>query len=191
MQRARPVLAAVYNENLARYDWHASDPDEETCNQTVHVKLENQVGRLQNRIAHLENQMVVANLDPNELRDLQEIVLDDEDEIQFECVLPKPIEIKQEAFDDTSQGINDSFELNHSFVSDNEVSNDGEVSTTSGRSNLSVNDNNDDDEQANGNANALETISSAIHQPNSSPTSIYDVVAGYINKTIDVSVSRA
>lgn len=71
LQRARSVLAAVYNENLARYDWHAPDPDEETCNQTVHVKLEHEVGRLQNRIAHLENQMVVANLDPNELRDLQ------------------------------------------------------------------------------------------------------------------------
>lgn len=96
LQRARLVLAAIYNENLARYDWHARDPDEETCNQTVHIKFENEVGRLQNRIAHLENQMITADLDPNELRDLQEMVLDDDDdEIQFDCVMPEPIKVKK------------------------------------------------------------------------------------------------
>lgn len=86
MNRSRSVLAAVYNENLLRYDWHAREPDEETCNQIVHVKLEREVGRLQQKIAHLEGQMAVADLDPDELEDLQESVMDVDDEIEMSQV---------------------------------------------------------------------------------------------------------
>lgn len=190
------MLAAIYNENLARYDWHAPDPDEETCNQTVHVKLEYEVGRLQNRIAHLENQMSTADLDPNELRDLQEIVLDgdDDDEIQFECVMPDPVEIKKETFGDASE-FNGSSEWSHSFVNgtDNnnlesdEASNDEESSTTSDQNTSYVNNN---DVPAVQNDNVV--VSSVVtQQKNPCQTSIYDPVAGYINAITDVSISRA
>lgn len=67
MRRTRHVRGAVYNENLVRYDWHAPEPNEESCNQIVHVKLEKEVTNLKNQVVELQNQLMgVANLDPDE-----------------------------------------------------------------------------------------------------------------------------
>lgn len=43
LKRRKSVLPAIYNSNLTRYDWYAQEPPEESCNQTVHVKLEREV----------------------------------------------------------------------------------------------------------------------------------------------------
>lgn len=139
------------------------------------------------------------------------VLNDDDDEIQFECVLPGPIKMKEEAHDDASE-VNGSFEWNRSFddgTENNNFESDEalggiEVSTTSGHSNISANNNeepavetsdhsnvsvNNSREQAAEDDSAAQVDSSvASQQQNPSPTSIHDAVAGYIYKTVDVCV---
>lgn len=189
LKRARPVLPAIYNENLARYDWHARDPDEATCNQTVHVKLEFQVGRLQNRIAHLENQMTIANLDPDELSDLQEIVLDDDDDEEIQLVMPVPVKIKTEANENDASEFNGTIDWDGSFDNGSDNDNmdsqptDGEVATANDEPVTAENNNN----PAGGSGNVVQAISPVVNQQQNSCTSICDPVAGFINTITDVS----
>lgn len=96
----RRVLPAIYNHNLQKYNWNAPEPDDATCNATVHVKLEFEVERLTNEVRRLQNQMAVEDLDHDELEDIQRIMLDSDDEDAVELLIPAPIKIKTEPIDD-------------------------------------------------------------------------------------------
>lgn len=93
----------VYNSNIARYDWHAQEPPEESCNQTVHVKLEKEVDRLQLQVQKLQGQLGINNLDPIVLDDLQMEILDEDDDDAVIWIYGEPgraVDIKNESMHD-------------------------------------------------------------------------------------------
>lgn len=78
--KKRSVLPAVYNANRTRYDWNPPEPPEESCNRTVHVKMEKQIDDLQSKLERLQRQACVNDIDPVVLDDLQQAVLEDNDD---------------------------------------------------------------------------------------------------------------
>lgn len=179
MENSRSILPAIYNSNLVKYDWMPPNhfADENVCNRIAHVKLENEVERL-----HAENQRIlnerigVIDLDPNELEDLQEIVLNDE--IEFVSVMPLPIRFKEEpTYDDAIEQIPNNNEPHTDDINDEtrEVMN----------SNVLMNETNGE----NGvNLDFLLDIDtgSSTANGNQACQSIHDPVAGFINVVVDV-----
>lgn len=209
--QARSVLGAVYNENLTRYDWHAPDPDEQTCNQTVHVKLEQEVERLQETVERLQAQMAVADLDEGELHDLQETVMDVDDEIEIAGNVDGDNEPTVRQKDNSIEEIDSS--LRYDSDSYSELSNvngdnfENPQPSTSGVSSLAINANsstltslshgttaqpiNNESSLAADNIDSFVSgsHSTSMSQLSSGPMqSIFDIVAGYINFNLDVSV---
>lgn len=118
LNRRRRILPAIYNHNLQKYNWNPPEPNEATCNATVHVKLESEVERLQNEMNRLRQQMGIDDLDPNQLEEIQIALLDDDDDDDFSWVIPAP-QIKQENISEESQTdnsiANDSGDFNTDF----------------------------------------------------------------------------
>lgn len=212
LERARPVLAAVYNENLTRYDWHAPEPDELTCYQTVHVKLEQEVHRLQQKVAHLEGQMAVADLDPNDLQDLQETIMDVDDEI--EMALPDQVNEDNDLDMDGANG-SEHFSLNEQSVTNIGNSITDEINNSHDNNSINVNgcvDNSTPNVQSltnidnsvaaainnshgNNSVNANGCDDNSISNEQSlvaaddNVSSIFDSVAGYTHFDLDVSIN--
>lgn len=88
---------------MQQYNWNAPEPDEATCNQTVHVKLESEVERLTSEVRRLKDQMAIDDLEHDELEDIQRIMLEsDDDEDYADIMVPVPMisNIKTEPDDD-------------------------------------------------------------------------------------------
>lgn len=80
-----------------------TEPDEATCNQTVHVKLESEVERLTNEVHRLQNQMGIDDMSHDELEEIQRILLESDAEDVVEVSAPDAvpnyvalIQVKQE-----------------------------------------------------------------------------------------------
>lgn len=179
MVRKRSVLPVIYNSNLARYDWHAQEPPEESCNQIVHVKLEREVDSLQQEVQRLQGQIGINDLDPIVLEDLQMAVLDDEeDEVyDFSWAPDVPNPIKEEPL----QNADDSFD----FVYDQPSDNEEEQNVSVPNMNVSAASTTNTHGQENDNqAASLTTVQAATST--STVNSIFDKVAGFINVTTNV-----
>lgn len=180
MENSRSILPAIYNSNLVKYDWMPPNhfADENVCNRIAHVKLENEVERL-----HVENQRIlnerigVIDLDPNELEDLQEIVLNDE--IEFISVMPLPIRFKEEPMNDDA-GI-------ENIPNNNEPHTDdiNDETRESMNSNTLMNESNGVNEVNSESLLDIDTVSSTANGDRACQ-SILDPVAGFINVVVDV-----
>lgn len=202
MVRKRSVLPVIYNSNLARYDWHAQEPPEESCNQTVHVKLEREVDSLQQEVRRLQGQIGINDLEPNVLEDLQMTVLDDEedeDEVYDfswapDVPIPKP-DIKQEPLHDAD----DSFD----FVYEQQSENEEEQNVSVQNMNVSASSTSNTDGQENYNQAGPSTTAQAAKSTTpqaatsttpkaatstTTVTSIFNNVAGFINFTTNVCI---
>lgn len=175
MKKARSVLAAVYNENLTRYDWHAPDPSEETCNQIVHVKLERQVGLLQAKIAQLEGQMAVAILDPHELVDLQETLMDVDDEIS--------IHNGDFIGDNGVDGSTNGSVYGDGLINDEHLDSSRNFTTD----NNSIGGDNLPNEESSEDGGIPDSVVSTTTE-NAAPVNQFDSVAGYMIFTLDVCI---
>lgn len=159
---------------MNRYDWHAPEPTNESCNATVHVKFEHDIDQLQAQIRRLQGQVGVHDLDPIVLEELQMSVMDDDEEIEFIPTLPNPI-VKIEPND---------FDYGETNDSENGM-NDTENAATSNDNNMTTASNSD------GIQTQSTTQNGSIDRPNIQNAmipvqSIFDSVAGYINFTVDV-----
>lgn len=104
----RSVLPAVYNANLARYNWNPPVPNTNgDCQRQsiVNVKLEAEVTQLRETIVHLQNRIGAENLTTKEMADLQDELMDDDDFFEWLPNVPVPIgSIKHEReFTDDSE----------------------------------------------------------------------------------------
>lgn len=164
-------MPAIYNSNLDRYDWHAPEPTNESCNATVHVKFEQQIDQLQAQIQQLRGQVGVHDLDPIVLEDLQMSVMDDDDEIDFIPTMPNPI-VKEEPSDNFDFGETDEMSDCGNEIYD-ATSNDINMTTAQNTSENNI-ENESVDEQNTQNPMQIQ--------------SIYNNVAGYVHFTVDVIV---
>lgn len=81
--KRRAVLAKVYNENLAMYDWQSPEPANQfhqAVTNQIQIKLENNVEMLQGTIQHLQNRIGIEDLTEEEVADLQMVLMNDEDD---------------------------------------------------------------------------------------------------------------
>lgn len=96
-------MPAIYNGNLARYNWNPPEPtpNSDECDRQVviNVKLENENTQLKETIVQLQNRIGAEDLTTNQMADLQETLLadDDDDDESFlwlngtQANLPGPI----------------------------------------------------------------------------------------------------
>lgn len=77
-------MPAIYNENLARYNWNPPVPtpnsDEYDEQVVVNVKLENENTQLKETIMQLQNRIGAEDLTTDEMAAIQEELLDDDDD---------------------------------------------------------------------------------------------------------------
>lgn len=111
------MLPAIYNQNLARYNWNPPEPTpipEECAQQAViNVKLENENMQLKETITHLQNRIGSEDLTIEEMAELQESLLDDDGDENDESFnwligaqddIPAPIgsvKVEPESMDDS------------------------------------------------------------------------------------------
>lgn len=179
LERRRCILPAIYNQNIQKYNWNPPRTDERTCNETVHVKLEQEVERLRNEIHLLQNQMGVDDMDQDEIEDVQRILLDSDDEdVDLVLDMPAPISVKQEnhtTYND--DGID--------FGSTNIDNEQHDETSTQSQASQQVNDN--ASTSTDGTTTGSAVVSSSQNTGAMPVNSIFDPVAGYINVVTNVS----
>lgn len=189
----RRILPVIYNHNLQKYNWNAPEPDDATCNATVHVKLEFEVERLTNEVHRLQNQMSVDNLDHDELEEIQRIILESDDEDVVELLMPIPKikteQVEEEDFDLHFDGTSiDSNENSNG----QQATNVNSISTQSSQSiqlneNTVVDDGHTPNQSTTANANGNYVSSDAGPSSQSvDHTHIHDPVVGHIEVVTDV-----
>lgn len=168
--RKRRVLPAIYNSNLARYNWHAPEPPEQSCNAIVHVKLEHEINHLQTEIRRLQGQIGIHDLDPIILEDLQmEVMDDDDDDGSFLSQSQPSMRIQTDPDSDETYWSESSSNRNESNGQDNMPAENSDNINSNGNVMASTSD-------------QMQSISQADEV-----NSLNDIVAGNINFTTDVS----
>lgn len=86
-------MPAIYNANLARYDWNAPTPAPIPSGRVaVNVKLEEENTQLKETIMHLQNRIGAEDLTVDEMQSIQETLMEDDDGLEWaENALPMPI----------------------------------------------------------------------------------------------------
>lgn len=126
-------MPAIYNQNLARYNWNPPEPTPNSVEVQLHalinVKLEHENTQLKETITQLQNRIGAEDLTTSEMADLQETLMaDDDDDESFHWLnitrdnLPAPIgsvKVENESMDDLELA---SPEVNYSEVENIDLS---------------------------------------------------------------------
>lgn len=186
----RAVLPAIYNANLARYDWNAPAPipSERVA---VNVKLEEENTQLKETIMHLQNQIGAEDLTMDEMQDIQETLMDDDDGLEWaERTLPMPIgHIKSEPIAATSDAstIDIYEEAEDHGIPPNASNGDNEISSNEHPNMFDDSSIESGAGSSNGIADTSNEHANTLNGPTVDTTAPQDAVCGSIEFVLDVS----